>query len=230
MSKIIVLMGAPGAGKGTQARLLQEHLNIPQISTGDILRARVEWQDELADEIRAVQASGKLASDDLVVRVVEERTAREDCANGYVLDGFPRTMAQASMLKKLAAEQGHEIVAIVVDVPFELLEKRATGRRSCPICGEIYNIYSKVPKDDEKCDLHPHAKLIQRADDTAEKIKIRLETYNEQTKPLIDYYHSSGRLHRIDGTKKQEEIYTEIDGIIRSNGFVGGNQGSLQHA
>ncbi len=223
-------MGAPGAGKGTQARLLQEHLNIPQISTGDILRARVQWQDALADEIRAVQASGKLASDELVVRVVEERTAREDCANGYVLDGFPRTMAQANMLERLAAERGHEIVAIVVDVPFELLEKRATGRRSCPICGELYNIYSKPPKDDEKCDLHPHAKLVQRSDDTAEKIKIRLETYNGQTKPLIDYYDSSGRLHRIDGTKKQEEIHTEMDGIIRSNGFVGGHQGSLQHA
>lgn len=230
MSKIIVLMGAPGAGKGTQARLLQEHLNIPQISTGDILRARVQWQDALADEIRAVQASGKLASDELVMRVVEERTAREDCANGYVLDGFPRTMAQANMLEKLAVEQGHDIVAIVVDVPFDLLEKRATGRRSCPICGEIYNIFSKPPRDDEKCDLHPNAKLIQRLDDTAEKIKIRLETYNELTKPLIDYYDKSGRLYRIDGTKEQEQIRREINTIIRSNGFVDGHQGSLQHA
>ena len=230
MSKIIVLMGAPGAGKGTQARLLQEHLNIPQISTGDILRARVQWQDALADEIKAVQASGKLASDDLVVRVVEERTAREDCANGYVLDGFPRTMVQAKMLEKLAAEQGHEIVAVVVDVPYELLEKRATGRRSCPICGEIYNIYSKPPKDDEKCDLHPHARLVQRADDTAEKIKIRLETYNEQTSPLIDYYYRTGRLHRIDGTKKQEAIHEQIEGIIRANGFIDGHRGSIQHA
>ena len=226
----IIMLGAPGAGKGTQARLLQEHLNIPQISTGDILRARVQWQDALADEIKAVQASGKLASDDLVVRVVEERTAREDCANGYVLDGFPRTMVQAKMLEKLAAEQGHEIVAVVVDVPYELLEKRATGRRSCPICGEIYNIYSKPPKDDEKCDLHPHARLVQRADDTAEKIKIRLETYNEQTSPLIDYYDRTGRLHRIDGTKKQEFIHEQIEGIIRANGFTDGHRGSFQHA
>ncbi len=223
MSKIIVLMGAPGAGKGTQARLLQEHLNIPQISTGDMLRARAQEQDALAKEIQAVQASGKLASDDLVMRVVEERTAKEDSAHGYVLDGFPRTMAQAKMLEKLGAEQGHKIVAIVVDVPFELLEKRATGRLSCPVCGEIYNTYSKPPTNDKKCDFHPHTELVQRVDDTAEKVKIRLETYNEQTKPLIDGYDSTGRLHWIDGTKKQEEIHKEIEGIIRSNGFIGGH-------
>jgi len=215
MSKIIVLMGAPGAGKGTQARLLKEHLDTTQISTGDILRGRAQEQDALADEIRAVQASGKLASDDLVMRVVEERTAREDSANGYVLDGFPRTMAQAKMLEKLAAEQGHKIVAIVIDVPFELLEKRATGRLSCPICGEIYNIRTKPPKNDKRCDFHPDVELAQRVDDSAEKVKIRLETYSEQTKPLIDYYDSAGRLHRIDGTKKREEIHKEIEGIIR---------------
>ncbi|MBA3513851.1 MAG: nucleoside monophosphate kinase [Pyrinomonadaceae bacterium] len=215
MSKIIVLMGAPGAGKGTQARLLKEHLDTTQISTGDILRGRAQEQDALADEIRAVQASGKLASDDLVMRVVEERTAREDSANGYVLDGFPRTMAQAKMLEKLAAEQGHKIVAIVIDVPFELLEKRATGRLSCPVCGEIYNIRTKPPKNDKRCDFHPDVELVQRVDDSAEKVKIRLETYSEQTKPLIDYYDSAGRLHRIDGTKKREEIHKEIEGIIR---------------
>jgi adenylate kinase len=230
MSKIIILLGAPGAGKGTQARLLQEHLNIPQISTGDMLRARAQEQDALAEEIQAVQAAGKLASDDLVMRVVEERTAKEDSVNGYVLDGFPRTMAQAQMLEKLAAEQGHKIIAIVVDVPFGLLEKRATGRLSCPVCGEIYNTDSKPPKNDKKCDFHPNTELVQRADDTSEKIKIRLETYNQQTKPLIEYYDRTGRLHRIDGTKKREEIHKEIEGIIRSNGFVRDHQGSLQHA
>jgi adenylate kinase len=230
MSKIIVLMGAPGAGKGTQARLLQEHLNMTQISTGDMLRARAQEQDSLAEEIKAVQASGKLASDELVMRVVEERTARHDSANGYVLDGFPRTMVQAQMLEKLAAQQGHKIVAIVVDVPFDMLEKRATGRLSCPVCGEIYNKYSKPPKDDNKCDFHPHTQLVQRVDDTAEKIKIRLETYNEQTKPLLDYYHGTGRLHRIDGTKKQEDIHKQIEGIIRSNGFINEHSGSFQRA
>ncbi|MGH9956455.1 MAG: adenylate kinase family protein, partial [Pyrinomonadaceae bacterium] len=188
MSKIIVLMGAPGAGKGTQARLLQERLNLPQISTGDILRARATESDSLAEEIRAIQATGKLAPDELVIRVVKERTAKDDCAGGYVLDGFPRTTVQADMLEKLAVDQHHEIVAIVIDVPFDMLEKRATGRRACPICGEIYNIYTKPPKDDEKCDRHPEAQLVQRSDDTPEKIKVRLATYVEQTKPLVDYY------------------------------------------
>lgn len=230
MSQIIVLMGAPGAGKGTQARLLQEHLNMTQISTGDMLRARAQEQDALADEIKAVQASGKLASDELVMRVVEERTAKQDSANGYVLDGFPRTMVQAKMLENLAGEQGHKIVAIVIDVPFDLLEKRATGRLSCPICGEIYNTFSKPPKNDNKCDFHPQTELVQRVDDTAEKVKIRLETYNNQTKPIIDYYDKTGRLHRIDGTRKQEDIHKEIEEIIRSKGSVGGHQGSLQRA
>lgn len=219
MSKIIVLMGAPGAGKGTQARLLQERLNLPQISTGDILRARAAEKDSLAEEIRAIQASGKLAPDELVIRVVKERTGEPDCANGYVLDGFPRTTVQADMLEKLAAEQQHEIVAVVIEVPFEMLEKRATGRRACPICGEIYNIHTKPPKDDEKCDLHPEARLIQRSDDTPEKIKVRLATYVDQTKPLIDYYESSGRLCHVDGTKSEERIHEEIVQIIRSDRY-----------
>ena len=214
MSKAIVLMGAPGAGKGTQARLLQERLHLPQISTGDILRARAQEHDALAEEIRSVQEAGKLASDDLVIRVVQDRTSKADSAHGYVLDGFPRTPAQADMLETLAAEQGHEIVAIVVDVPFELLEERATGRRSCPVCGEIYNIYSKPPLKDGYCDFHPDIRLVQRADDTAEKIKVRLETYNEQTKPLVDYYKKSGRLHRVDGTKDQEVIHKEIRDLL----------------
>ena len=125
MSKIIVLLGAPGAGKGTQARLLQERLNLPQISTGDIFRALAQSQTPLAEEVRAVQAAGKLISDDLVIRVVRERTAQGDCKNGYILDGFPRTPAQAAMLEELAEEQSHKIVAIIVDVPLNLLEKRA---------------------------------------------------------------------------------------------------------
>lgn len=209
-------MGAPGAGKGTQARLLQERLQLPQISTGDILRARAQEHDELANEIRRVQSAGKLASDDLVIRVVQERTSHPDCRNGYVLDGFPRTPAQAEMLERLAGEQGNEIVAIVVEVPCELLERRATGRRSCPVCGEIYNIYFKPPQKEGRCDVHPDAVLIQRADDTAEKITVRLATYNEQTKPLIDYYAKSGRLRRVDGTKDQETIHREIRNILLS--------------
>lgn len=219
-------MGAPGAGKGTQARLLQEHLGLPQISTGDILRAKAQQHDALADEIRAVQASGKLASDDLVIRVVEERTAQEDCRNGYVLDGFPRTIPQAEMLERLATEQGHEILAILIDVPYELLEKRAIGRRSCPVCGEIYNIYFKPPRNDEMCDLHPDVKLEHRADDTPDKIRVRLETYDKQTRPLIEYYER-GRLRRIDGTQSKKAIYEEILNVLREEER---RTGSLQFA
>jgi adenylate kinase len=217
MPKTIVLMGAPGAGKGTQARLLQERLQLPQISTGDILRARAQHNDGLAEEIRKVQEAGKLASDDLVIRVVQDRTAQPDCGNGYVLDGFPRTTAQAEMLERLATEQNQTLAAILIDVPAELLEKRATGRRSCPVCGEIYNIYFKPPLREGFCDFHPEAVLLQRADDTEDKIRVRLATYDQQTKPLINYYDKTGRLHRVNGTKDQETIHREIRNILMSS-------------
>ena len=214
MSKIIVLMGAPGAGKGTQARLLQERHGLPQISTGDIFRALAQAETPLAREVREVQASGKLISDELVIRVVRERTEQEDCRQGYILDGFPRTTVQASMLEQLAQEQGHQTVAILVDVPFDHLEKRATGRRSCPVCGEIYNIYFKPPKNDNACDLHPEAQLIHRSDDTPDKIRVRLSTYEQQTRPMLDYYQASNRLHKVDGTRDVEAIYADIEKIV----------------
>ena len=217
MFKIIVLMGAPGAGKGTQARLLQERLHLPQISTGDILRARAKQNDDLAKEIREVQAAGKLASDDLVGRVVRERTSQPDCQNGFVLDGFPRTIAQAELLEDLAATQNEGLCAIFIDVPFGILEKRITGRLSCPICGEIYNIYFKPPKLDHSCDRHPDARLIQRVDDTPEKARVRLETYNRETEPLLDYYQRTGRLHRVDGTRSPDEIYRDVERIVNAS-------------
>ncbi len=207
-------MGAPGAGKGTQARLLEERRGLPQISTGDMFRAIASAETPLAQEVRAVQASGKLISDDLVIRVVHERTSREDCKHGYVLDGFPRTTAQAAMLEKLAVEQGNKLFALFVDVPLEILERRTTGRRMCPVCGEIYNIYFKQPQTENVCDLHPDAQLVHRADDTAEKIKVRLETYEQQTRPLLDYYGASKRLHRVDGTQEPETIYTQISALL----------------
>jgi len=217
MSKIIVLMGAPGAGKGTQARLLQERLHLPQISTGDILRARAQQNDALAKEIQEVQAAGKLASDDLVGRVVKERTSQPDCKKGYVLDGFPRTIAQAEMLEDLAATQDERLRAILIDVPFGILEKRIAGRLSCPICGEIYNIYFKPPKLKNSCDRHPDARLIQRVDDTPEKVQVRLETYNRETEPLLDYYQRTGRLHRVDGTRSPDEIYRDVERIVNAS-------------
>ena len=216
MSKIIVLMGAPGAGKGTQARLLQERQHLPQISTGDMFRALAETQTPLAEEVRAIQLAGWLIPDELVIRVVEDRTAREDCRSGYILDGFPRTAAQAEMLEELAARQRKKLSAILIDVPLELLEKRMTGRRSCPICGEIYNVYFRPAKMDSQCDYHPEAQLTQRADDRQEKVRVRLETYERETAPLLDYYQHTGRLHQVDGTRSPEEIYGDIEQILKN--------------
>ncbi|MDT5122393.1 MAG: adenylate kinase [Acidobacteriota bacterium] len=217
MAKIIVLMGAPGAGKGTQSRLLQERHQLPHISTGDMFRELAKAETALAREVRAVQAAGKLISDELVIRIVQERTMRDDCQNGYILDGFPRTTAQATMLENLAIEQGKKILSISIDVPFDVLEKRMAGRRTCPVCGEIYNIYFKPPKSDNVCDQHPETQLDHRLDDTPEKARVRLKTYEQQTRPLLDYYEASQRLRRVDGTRDTEVIYAEIERIVISD-------------
>jgi len=214
MGKIIVLIGAPGAGKGTQARLLQERLGIPQISTGDMFREMKTLDTPLAREVQEIMASGKLISDDITYKIVKDRTSREDCRNGYILDGYPRTAVQAAQLEELANEQGFEIRAIEVDVPRDELMKRLTGRRSCPICGEIYNVYSKPPKSDNVCDFHPETQLTHRADDNEESVSTRLATYDEQTKPLLDYYENSGRLNKVDGTGELEQIYLQLSKLV----------------
>ena len=201
-------MGAPGAGKGTQARLLQERLGLPQISTGDMLRAAA------SADIHTTQASGRLISDDVVIEMVNQRTLRDDCQNGYVLDGFPRTIAQAEMLEGLATAQGKDLTAILIDVPPEVLEKRLTGRRTCPVCNETYNLYFRPPKADNVCDFHPTAQLLQRSDDSLDKVQVRLETYQRQTEPVIDYYQRSGRLRIVDGTQEPEAIYSDLAKII----------------
>jgi len=214
MAAIIVLIGAPGAGKGTQARLLQERMGLPQISTGDIFRSLAEANTPLANEVRDIQQAGRLIPDQIVIRVVEERTSQDDCRNGYILDGFPRTAAQAEMLEHLAGRQGKGIKAILIDVPTELLMKRLTGRRTCSVCGEIYNIYFKPPKFDNRCDLHPERELLHRADDAPDKIQVRLETYANETAPLLNYYERNNRLHRIDGTREVEKIYADVQRVL----------------
>ncbi len=214
MDKIIVLIGAPGAGKGTQARLLDERRNIPQISTGDMFREMKRLDTPLAKEVQEIMASGKLISDELTLQIVRERTSKPDTAGTYVLDGYPRTAVQAGQLEELAKEQGKDILAIEVDVPRDELMKRLTGRRSCPVCGEIYNIYSKPAKNDGFCDDHPETSLDHRADDSEEKVKVRLETYDELTKPLLEYYRSSGRLQKIDGTGEIEDIYGQLNELL----------------
>jgi adenylate kinase len=214
LNKIVVLIGAPGAGKGTQARLLQERRGIPQISTGDMFREMKTLDTPLAREVQEIMASGKLISDDVTYKIVQDRTSRDDCSDGYILDGYPRTAVQAEQLEALAAEQTKVIQAIEVDVPREELMRRLTGRRSCPVCGEIYNIYSKPPKVENRCDIHSQAELVHRADDNEESVSTRLATYDELTKPLIDYYKRSGRLKKIDGRGELEAIYAELDKLI----------------
>lgn len=214
MDKIIVLIGAPGAGKGTQARLLHERRTIPQISTGDMFREMRTLDTPLAREVQEIMATGRLISDDLTYKIVRERTSKDDCKGTFLLDGYPRTAIQAEQLEELAAEQGKSIQAIEVDVSRDELTRRLTGRRSCPVCGEIYNIYSKPPKKEGVCDVHPDAKLDHRADDSEEKVRVRLETYDELTKPLLDYYGTSGRLKKVDGTGDIEDIFQEVARLI----------------
>lgn len=214
MDKIIVLIGAPGAGKGTQARLLQERREIPQISTGDMFREMKTFDTPLAREIQSIMASGKLVSDQKTFEVVKDRTSRDDCSGTYVLDGYPRTAVQAGQLESLAKEQGKEILAIEVDVPRDELMKRLTGRRSCPVCGEIYNVYSKPSKVDGFCDLHPETPLDHRKDDHEATVATRLATYDESTAPLIEYYANSGRLVKIDGTGEVDEIYSYLEKLV----------------
>jgi adenylate kinase len=215
MSKIIVLIGPPGAGKGTQARLLEERLGMPQISTGDMFREMKTLDSPLAKEIQSIMASGRLISDDLTFEVVRERTSRDDCRGSFILDGYPRTAVQAEQLETLAKDTGKVIQAVEVSVPRGELTKRLTGRRSCPVCGEIYNVYSKPPKAEGVCDAHPDAKLTHRADDNEESVAARLETYDVQTKPLLDYYSGSGRLVKVDASGEVEDIYSELEGRLK---------------
>lgn len=215
MSKIIVLMGAPGAGKGTQARLLQERSHLSQISTGDIFRSLKNANTPIAQEVKDIMQRGQLVPDELTIQLVKERTAKEDCKDGYILDGFPRTPAQAASLEKLALEQGKQIVAVQIEVPDDLLEKRMTGRRNCPVCNEIYNVYFKPPRHDNVCDFHPEAQLLHRADDNSETVRKRLATYEEQTRPLLDYYESKKLLRVVDGNRDRESIYRDIEQIVK---------------
>lgn len=215
MNKIILLIGAPGAGKGTQGRFLQERLGILQISTGDMFRALGQSDTPLARQVRQIQSEGKLLPDELTIKIVEDRTSQDDCRSGYILDGFPRTLAQAASLETLAESQNKKLQAVLIDVPLENLEKRMTGRRSCPVCGEIYNIYFRPPIKEGFCDYHPETPLKHRADDTPEKVKVRLATYQTETAPLIEYYRQSNRLESVNGEADLEEIYKEVAAIVQ---------------
>ncbi len=209
--KIVLLMGAPGAGKGTQGQMLEKAFGWPQISTGDILRTIARQDTDLGREVARIQKAGDLVSDEILASVVRERTSQPDCANGYILDGFPRTIVQGQMLEGLAREQGLEIIAVYVRVERHELMRRLTGRRMCPVCNEIYNIYSRPPVRDGYCDNHDEdVALIQRDDDHEEKVARRLSVWNDQTKPLYDYYRASNRWLTIDGAAPVSEVFAQL--------------------
>ena len=197
MSKIIVIIGAPGAGKGTQARLLSEKYGYPQISTGDILRAMSKADTAQGEQLRTILASGKLVGDGILADLIHTRTSQEDCKDGYILDGFPRTVKQAHTLEELAARQTKDVLLVRVVVNEDVLLKRLTGRWICSLCGEIYNIYFRPPQHAGFCDFDG-APLKQRPDDHPEAVRRRFEEY-WATATMIDYYKRSGRLVEVNG-------------------------------
>lgn len=206
----LVLLGAPGAGKGTQAKKLIEKYNIPQISTGDLLRAAVAAQSELGKEAKSFMDKGELVPDTVVLGMVEERLGQDDCQAGYILDGFPRNTAQAEALDEMLDQMGMALdAALSVDVPMDDLMKRLTGRRTCRECGQMYNIYFSPPAEEGKCDKCG-GELYQRDDDQEATIQKRLEVYDAQTAPLIDYYQGKGILKSVNGTGSIDEIFTNV--------------------
>ncbi|MBS1786319.1 MAG: adenylate kinase [Acidobacteria bacterium] len=213
MPRVIVIIGPPGAGKGTQARLLSEKYGYPQISTGDILREMAQADTALGQEIKSTLASGKLVSDEILAEVIQARTSRPDCKDGYILDGFPRTINQARQLEELANQQQKEVLLVRVKVHEDVLFKRLTGRRTCQKCGEIYNIYFRPPQIEGICDLDGST-LKQRSDDNPDAVTRRFEEYRSSTRPLIEYYRNSGRLIETSGEGQVEEIFEKLCALI----------------
>lgn len=211
----IVMLGAPGAGKGTQAVNIAKEFGIPHISTGDIFRANIKNQTELGMKAKSYMDKGALVPDDITIGMLLDRIVDNDCNNGFVLDGFPRTIPQAESLKAALSLQDARIDhAIDIEVPDEVITKRMGGRRSCPKCGGTYHIAFNPPKKEGICD-NCGTELVQRADDKPETVLERLKTYHDQTQPLIDFYRNEGVLTEVDGTKKPDEVLADILGALR---------------
>lgn len=214
----IILLGAPGVGKGTQAKVIAGRYGVPHISTGDILRDNVSRDAELGKKAKAIMDRGELVPDALVLDMVSERLACADCDHGFVLDGFPRTTAQAEWLDRFLASRtfaGRSLAPIVIDVQvgYNQLLQRLTGRRSCPACGRIYNVYFQPPRREGFCDFDG-APLIQRKDDSEEVISERLKSYERQTLPLADYYRAQGRLYGLNGELPVDQVTAEVLSVI----------------
>lgn len=210
----IIMLGAPGAGKGTQAKMIADQYGLPHISTGDIFRANIKNGTELGMEAKKYMDQGLLVPDELTVKILLDRVAQEDCQKGYVLDGFPRTIPQAQVLDKALNELGDQIdYAINVDVPDENIINRMSGRRACVACGATYHIVHVPTKVEGICD-RCGKELILRDDDKPETVKNRLNVYHEQTQPLLDFYDKKGVLKSVDGTVDMKEVFASITAVL----------------
>ena len=212
----IILMGPPGAGKGTQAELLKARFPIPHISTGDIFRDAVNQGSELGQEAQKYMSSGQLVPDEITTAIVKERITQADCDSGFLLDGFPRTTDQAQALDQSLAELGKKVdLAINIDVPTELLIERLSGRISCQECKRVYNLNFNPPREQGKCDSCG-GELVQRNDDRGETVVKRLEVYNQQTRPLLQYYEAQGVLFNIEGSRGSSQVFADIQEKLES--------------
>lgn len=210
----IVFLGPPGAGKGTQAKMLIERYGIPQISTGDILRAAVKEGTPMGKKAKEYMDSGKLVPDEVVIGIMQDRLKEPDCAKGFILDGFPRTVAQAEALEKMLNDHHMPIDKVVaLDVPDDVLIERLTGRRTCKSCGQMYHVKFDPPKNAGKCDKCG-GELFQRDDDKEETIKNRLSVYHAQTAPLLDFYGKKGMVAKINGTAIPDEIFNSLIKVL----------------
>ena len=212
---VLILLGPPGAGKGTQARMLEEKHGLVQLSTGDMLRAAVAAGTDAGKAAKAVMEAGDLVSDEIVINILRDRLAEEDCRNGVILDGFPRTTVQAEALDTLLAESGQKInAAVSLDVEDDAMVSRISGRYTCAGCGEGYHDTFKQPVKDGTCDKCGGTEFNRRADDNAETVASRLEAYHAQTAPLIAYYNGKGSLKRIDAMGDIDAIAANLDAIV----------------
>ncbi len=206
----IILLGAPGSGKGTQAQKLVDQFNIPQVSTGDLLREAVSSGTDLGKRAKTAMDAGELVSDDIVLGMIRERLARPDADNGFILDGFPRNISQAQSLDGLLEELGAPLdSAVLMDVDFDVLLKRLTGRRTCSKCGRVFNVYFFPPKQEAVCDACG-GELLQRADDNEETISQRLKVYEAQTAPLVSFYESRDKLKVVPAEGEIDAVYERL--------------------
>ncbi len=210
----IVFLGAPGSGKGTQAKLLVEKFGIPQIATGDLLREAVAKKTTLGQEAKTAMDAGQLVSDEIVLGMIKQRLSQPDTQSGFILDGFPRNISQAQALDEMLEELKQPLQgAIYLSVDFDILLRRITGRRTCEACGQVYNIYTTPPEKEDTCDKCG-GKLLHRADDNESTISKRLDVFNQQTKPLTDYYQTKNKLHTVQGIGDIKHIFNSTCSII----------------